>query len=277
MKMRPPDREMTSVSFAGATLVLFSAFFFALRAYETFVSRNPGASSAASPIPGFLEDFGFGAGLGLLTLLALATGKRVYFLTAFPLEIFVVLLSYANLQYVNFYGDNIRLFDLEYVQNMGATWKETIRDVWMRPVELLFLLVPLAVLAAGGIVLRRTRVRGSGKKRILVWSLSLAAAAVFACVAAGPLKQKAESGDFVRNNIWVGFLRDVPRLGAHIRMIREIRATTAGKMKPGFQKGKKGGERPVGVDPPLALAGENPPGVLSIVCLAAVWQTRFSA
>lgn len=255
MNAKPPKKEQTALRLAGPALVAFAVFFSGLRAYLLFFSKNAG-SSPAGFAAGFLEDAACAAGLALLTLLALAIGKRPYFAAVFPLQILVVLISYANFQYVNFYGDNIRLFDLEYVRNMGATWQESLRDVWTRPIEFLFLIIPLGALVGGGIILHRTRILKTAGKKIALPALSLAAAAFFACVGATALKKEAETSDFSRNNVLVGFIRDVPRLGAHFRMIREIRATTANQGKSGGKPGN-GGKDPSPIDRFFPLAHDE--------------------
>ena len=255
-QMRPSVREKKAAYFCGWTFVFFMALFFGLRIYVLFFARNPSHSPAVGFQAGFLEDAAFASGLALLTLLALSAGKRIYFSTVFPLKFLVALTSYANLQYINFYGENIRLFDLEYLQNMGPTWKETLRDLWVRPLELLFLVIPMAALVMAGIFLRRTRILKTGGKKFAVLAASLAIVTFLACVGAGAMKQEAEVSDFGRNNLWVGFIKDVPRLGKHIRMVREIRAT-AGSGKSGIAPRGRSGKGMIPDGNPFPLAADE--------------------
>jgi hypothetical protein len=254
--MRPPLREKTAVYFAGWTFVSFMALFFGLRIYVLLFARNPGHSPAVGFQAGFLEDAALAGGLALLTLLALVTGKRVYFSIVFPLKILVVVTSYANLQYINFYGENIRLFDLEYLQNMGPTWKETLRDLWVRPFELLFLIIPMAALVMAGIFLHRTRILKTASKKIAVLAASLAVVAVLAVIGGTAMKQEAEIGDFSRNNLWVGFIKDIPRLGKHLRMVRKIRATAVSG-KSGITPGGRDGKGMIPGGHPFPLAADE--------------------
>jgi hypothetical protein len=224
----PVVRERRVPYFAGATLLFSLAFLFVSRAYALFLAQDAGPSPASGIPTGFLEDSAIAACLALLTLLAFAAGKRAYFTIVFPLKILVVLTSYANLKYVNFYRENIRLFDLEYIQNMGSTWKETLRDLWVRPYELLFLIVPLAALAIGGLAVHRAVILRTAGKKLVVLAVVLAAITGLAFLGGVVGKRGAETGDPGRDNVWVGFIRDIPRLETYFRTVREIRAKTAG-------------------------------------------------
>ncbi len=251
--MPPFLREKTAGFIAGLTFLGAAILFFALRAYVLLFSGSAGPAPGSAA--GFLEDAAFAAALALLTLLAVAAAKRLYFATIFPLKIFVALVCYANLQYVNFYGDNIRLFDLEYIQNMGGTWKDTLRDFWVRPLELLFLAVPLAALILGGVVLHKTRIRRMPGRKLAAIAVSLAACAVLGGFGGAALKKDAETSDYARNNLWVGFLRDVPRIGGHVRSVRKIRTTTNGESGAGPAGLANGG--PTAPEPPFPLDGDE--------------------
>jgi hypothetical protein len=226
-------RQRTVLSFALATFVLFFLFFLGVRTYLVCSGNVPGASTFSEVLPGFLEDLGLAAGLSLLALIALSLGKAPYLLLVWPLQALIVLFSYANLQYVNFFGENVGLFDLEYVRNLGSVWKFSLKHIWIRRGEPLFLVLPLLALLAGLIGLLLTKIRRASLARGLVFGSALLGVSLLAFWGADALSGRENLRGFQQNNFFVEMVKGIPRLRDFVRARREIKNLKIDLAEPG--------------------------------------------
>jgi len=244
--VRPPDGRRTVLSFGLASFLLFSVLFLGSRAYLVYAGNGRVSGAFPEVLGGFLEDVSLAAILSLSTILALSVGRGLYFGAVFPLKLIIVITCYANFQFVQFYGDgrNLRLFDLEYVRNMGTTWKNTVfRDLWVRPSELLFIIVPLAAIVLEFILLARSKPAKATRRRFWAFSAAFGVLALSGLSGGAALKNQADPDGFHQNNYLVGFFREAPKLHPFFR---------AAQTPDPARKGK-GPEETVQKEPPLPL------------------------
>lgn len=219
--MKTPNKITAYVLFNFSFLLLL---FLALRAY-LFLSGNVGRNFPFSEITaGFFEDILLASALGFLTFLALSLSKILFFIVVFPLEMFIVITSYSNLQYVNFFRENIRLFDLEYLRNIGDLWKSTATDMRFRPGEFLFILIPLLLfLLYCFSIMKYLRKKKTSLLITLMLISVFLAVGVAAFFTSDLLKDKTKPRAFHQNNYFVWMIKDIPRIKALIQNTHAMR------------------------------------------------------
>lgn len=219
--MKKPKKIATYALFNFSFLLLL---FISLRAY-LLLSGNVGRNFPSSEIlAGFLEDAFLASVFGLVAYLLLSLSKILFFIVVFPLETFVIITSYSNLQYVNFFRENIRLFDLEYLRNMGDLWKSTATDMRFRAGEFLFILIPfLLFFLFCFCVIKYLRRRKTSPWILLILTSTFLAFALATFFTSDLLKDKAKDRAFHQNNYFVWMVKDIPRVKGLIQNTREMR------------------------------------------------------
>lgn len=218
-------RQKTVLYPASVSFVFFLLLFYSVRAYSVYSGNSPGTYPRSEVLAGFLEDTCLAACLALLTLLSFSLSRRLYFLAAFPLKIIIVVTCYANLQYVNFFGENLRLFDFEYVRNLGSTWRTLFQDLWFRKAELLFLIMPLLALFAALSILIKARFKRLGARKFVLLSSGLLVLCLATYLSGGVLRDKGNPGGFHQSNYFLGMIRDIPSLQKYFKTTRELKNT----------------------------------------------------
>lgn len=216
-------KERSINGFVLFNLLFLFALFCSLRAYLLLSGNIQGDFPLKEVLAGFSHDALLAVVLTWITFIALYIGKAVYFIFAFSLQLIVVITSYSNLQYVNFFRENLRLFDLEYIRNIGDLWRSTATDLYIHPGEILFLIVPLLVLLAQAIYIIKLR-----KKRIaFTRALGLHAILFFFSglfFSGGMLFQNKEKKRAVhQSNYFVWMVRDIPQVHRFFKSSKELR------------------------------------------------------
>ena len=200
-------------------------FFFILRVYLLFSGNVGGKYSFTEVLPGFLEDAFLAILLAVLTYLALAVSKWLFFIFVFPLELFVIITTYSNLQYVNFFRENLRLFDLEYLRNFGDLWKSTATDMRLHAGEFLFIALPLLVFLALIILIIVSKRKKISLKKGLIFLFVLFLFSSHFYYVAYRLQDKKKRRAFQQSNFFVWMIRDIPRIKNLIQMTSRLKET----------------------------------------------------
>ncbi|MFB0565666.1 MAG: LTA synthase family protein [Candidatus Aminicenantaceae bacterium] len=209
-------------------IVLFSFFFFlvffvSLRIYILYSENIEGNFPFSEAFAGFCEDAFLASLLTCFTYIALALSKVVYFILIFPLNLIVIITSYSNLQYVNFFRENLRLFDFEYLRNIGGTWKSTISDLWLHPGEFLFLILPILILVGQLVFIIRLRKKKVLLKNALIFQFILLFFAANFFYIGYRLQNKGDRRAFHQSNYFVWMIRDIPWLHRYFRTTKELK------------------------------------------------------
>ena len=141
------DKKKNIHFYVFFNLIFLLTLFFSLRFYILFWGNARYDLTFLEVLPGFFEDIFLAFLAALLTFLALNLSKWLFFVFVLPFELIMIVTSYSNLQYVNFFKESLRLFDLEYMRNIGNLWVSTATDMRYRAGEILFLIIPLLVFA----------------------------------------------------------------------------------------------------------------------------------
>lgn len=224
-------KERNLLYFVLVNFLFFLILFCSLRAYLLFSGNYEGNFPFFEVLAGFIEDSLLAAVLSWLTFLTLALRKALYFLFAFPLQVFIIIMSYSNLQYANFFRENLRLFDLEYIRNIGDLWKSTVTDLWIRPGEPLFLIVPLLILLVLAIFIIKLRWKKISFKKAMFFQSALILFSTLLFFTGAKLQNQQSKRAVHQSNYFVWMARDIPWLQRFFRTTKELK-----KMKISFQK-----------------------------------------
>jgi len=211
------------ISFVLITLFFSLLFFFSIRVYLVYSGNIKGDFLFSEVLAGFSEDAFLAIVLSLLTLFTLSLSKTLYLLLVFPLKLMIIITCYANLQYVNFFGENLRLFDLEYIRNLGSVWKFSLINVRIRQGEILFLILPLLFVFAYFFLVLKTKVIKFPVLKLLIFSSAMLGISVLTFVGGEVLAKNEDKISFYENNYLVEMIKDIPHLRSFIRASREIK------------------------------------------------------
>ncbi len=217
------SKEKTVFPFVLITFSIFLLFFLSIRIYLVYSGNVPGSFSFSEVLAGFLEDVFLASALSLSTLLTLSLSKALYLLLVFPLNLIVVITCYANLQYVNFFGENLALFDLEYIRNLGSVWKFSLNHIWIRRGEPFFLILPLLAILAELVVLLKTKIRKYPAAKFLILSSALLGLSLATFWGGEALANKENKLGFHQNNYFVEMIKGIPRLRNFIKARQDIK------------------------------------------------------
>ena len=217
------SKEKTVFTFVLITFFFFLLFFFSTRVYLVYSGNIPGSFLFSEVLAGFLEDAFLATVLALLTLFALSLSKTLFLLLVFPLKLMIVITCYANLQYINFFGENLSLFDFEYIRNLSSVWKFSLKNVWIRQGEILFLILPLLVIFAEFFLVLKTKIIKFPVLKFMIFSSAILSISVLTFWGGGVLKNKYNKLGFHQSNYFGGFIRDIKRLQSFIKASRGIK------------------------------------------------------
>ena len=205
-------RKEKNISFYFViNLVFLLSLLFSIRIYLLFLGNARSEFAFLEILPGFLEDVFLALLTTCLAYLALNLNRWLFLILIFPFELIIIISSYSNLQYVNFFKENLRLFDLEYVRNIGDLWASTATDMRYHSGEILFLIIPLLVFVIFTYITIRFGVKSIHLKKTMIFLLSLILIASFSIFASYRLQDKGDRRAFYQSNSFVWMIKDIPR------------------------------------------------------------------
>lgn len=219
-------RKEKNISFYFVlNLVFLLTLLFSIRIYILFWGNAKSDFAFLEVLPGFLEDVSLALLTACLAYLALNLSKWLFLALIFPFELIIIITSYSNLQYVNFFKENLRLFDLEYVKNIGDLWASTATDMRYHPGEILFLLIPILVIVIFTFLIIRFGVKRIHLAKTLIILIPLLLIASFSMYASYRLQDKEVRRAYYQSNSFVWMIKDIPRIHNLIQTRKRLTET----------------------------------------------------